>query len=70
MEATELRQDVGKNPVRKRDPHSRSRLCKVHASVNPGECTACVLAAYYERQLAILQEKITMLQGTVDKLTG
>ena len=42
------------------------RLCKQHRSVNPGQCPACVLAEYYERQIALLGEKITMLQGTID----
>jgi hypothetical protein len=46
----------------------RPKVCKVHASVNPGACTACVLTAYYERQLAIKDAEIAMLQGTVDSL--
>jgi hypothetical protein len=33
-------------------------------------CPACVLAEYYEKQLALKDEKILMLQGTIDLLTA
>jgi hypothetical protein len=50
-------------------PHPlKPKLCRQHASVNPGACPACVLAEYYEAQLALRDEKIQMLQGTLDKL--
>lgn len=56
----------------KTDTHNLKRrvLCKQHASVNPGACPACVLAEYYDKQLAAKDEMITMLQGTVDRLTN
>lgn len=57
-------------PWRSKPRKVKPVVCKVHASVNPGACTACVLAAYYERQLATKDEEIGMLKGTIDKLTA
>lgn len=48
----------------------RPKLCRQHASVNPGVCPACTLAEYYERQLALKDEKIAMLVGTNIQLQG
>lgn len=58
-----MRQDTKPHPL-------KPKLCKIHASVNPGACPACVLAEYYEKQLAMNDEKIAMLQGTLDGFTG
>jgi hypothetical protein len=62
MEANSIQQSPELHAAKKPTP----RLCKQHRSVNPGQCPACVLAEYYERQIALLGEKITMLQGTID----
>lgn len=63
MEATIMRQDSRPHPL-------KPRLCRQHASVNPGACPACVLAEYYEKQIALKDEKIQMLQGTTDGIPG
>jgi hypothetical protein len=65
MEAAILRENTWPHAITK---NTRPRVCKRHASVNLGACTACVLTEYYEKQLALRDEKIQMLKGTVDQL--
>jgi hypothetical protein len=60
-ESAVLRSHPGPHPL-------KSKLCKQHRSVNPGQCPACVLAEYYEKKLALWGEELDMLRGTIDRM--
>ena len=42
-------------------------ICQAHALVHQGVCPVCRVIAEKDEEIARLEEKIDMLQGTVDK---